>query len=62
MAKRRHTPERAINKLREAEVAIAELWRRDAGRRRAWSRSIRGRRRQDAPPSGWRRRKYHDSH
>ena len=24
MAKRRHTPEQVINKLREAEVAIAE--------------------------------------
>ena len=30
MARRRHTPEQVINKLREAEVAIAE------GRHKGW--------------------------
>ena len=36
-------------------------WRRDAGRRRGWWRSIRGRKRRGGPRSGWRKRRYHDS-
>ena len=37
MAKRRHTPEQVINKLREAEVAIAEGSTVAEASRRIWS-------------------------